>query len=513
MLNCRLIAAFALSIGCGLSLLVASCETSLAQGLDPRSFDPALLTPPPAEPGAIPTRPLIVDLRITGNNSTQEAKIRSMIRSRADREFDPEMIQSDVRKLAESGLFRDVKILTQQSAQGVVVTFQVFERPSIRYVKFLGNESATEKALLKKSGLEVGGALNRFVVEDARRRIEEYYRTRGHGMATVTIAEGLEQDDTGVAFMVHEGPLARVLSTSFVGNTIASDGRLKTQVKSKPGFLYYIRGKVDMDQVEADVEALTSYYRGLGYFQAQINRIMEYSESGLWVDITFVVDEGMRYEVRNVSFVGQTKFTEDQLGTQVKLLQGQYFDQKKMNSDLAALTDLYGAQGYIHADVQAEPRFLEEPGQIDLVYDIREGEQYRVGRIDVNIDGEYPHTQRDVVLNRLDLVPGDIIDIRKIRDSERRLVSSQLFVNEPHRGIKPTIQVKPPEVSDIADKRGGEQSPTYRGQSPGPAVQPAYHGQPQMSQPRMPAVQMGQRIAPENLRPSRYSANPAAAPW
>ncbi|MCC9607610.1 hypothetical protein LOC68_11875 [Blastopirellula sp. JC732] len=484
-----------------------------------------MLTPVPAEPGAIPTRPQIVDLRITGNNHTQEAKIRSMIRSRADREFDPEMIQSDVRKLAESGLFKDVKILTQQSAQGVVVTFQVFERPSIQYVKFIGNESATDKALLKKSGLEVGGALNRFVVEDARRRVEEYYRTRGHGMASVTIVEGLDADANGVAFMVHEGPLARVLSTSFVGNSISSDGRLKTQVKSKPGFLWYVRGKVDMDQVEADVEALTSYYRGLGYFQAQVNRIMEYTESGLWVNITFVVDEGMRYEVRNVAFVGQTKFNEEQLATQVKLTEGQFFDQKKMNSDLAALTDLYGAQGYIHADVQAEPRFLEEPGQIDLVYDIREGEQYRVGRIDVKIDGEYPHTQRDVVLNRLDLVPGDIIDIRKIRDSERRLVSSQLFVNEPHRGIKPTIQVKPPEVSDIADKRGDASDPTYRGQSPEAATPPAYYGQPvqyqqptynqqpsQYQQPQVPAVQMGTQVAPPDFRPSRYSA-PAAAPW
>ncbi|UUO05885.1 hypothetical protein M4951_21270 [Blastopirellula sp. J2-11] len=508
MRNCRQRTAFTLALGCGLLLLLANCNTGYSQEFDPTTIDPALLATSPAGPGMTPSRPLIVDLRITGNNQTQEAKIRSMIRSRADREFDPEMIQSDVRKLAESGLFKDVKILTQQSAEGVVVTFQVFERPAIKYVEFLGNESATEKTLLKKSGLTVGGALNRFVVEDARRRVEEYYRTRGHGMATVTIAEGNEKDDEGVAFMVHEGPLARVWSTEFVGNTIASGGRLKTQVKSKPGILWYIRGKVEYDQIEADVEALTSYYRGLGYFKAQINRIMEYNDSGQWVNITFVVDEGPRYEVRSVAFVGQTKFTDEQLATQVNLMEGQYFDQKKMNSDLAALTDLYGAQGYIHADVQAEPRFLEEPGQLDLVYDIREGDQYRVGKIDVKIDGDYPHTQRDVVLNRLDLVPGDIIDIRKIRDSERRLISSQLFVNEPHRGIKPTIQVKPPEVSDIADQRSSNSGPTYRGQSPEPTMQPSGYNSSQM-----PAVQMGRQTAPPDLRSSRYSASPAAAPW
>ncbi|MFI4877179.1 MAG: outer membrane protein assembly factor [Blastopirellula sp. JB062] len=488
--------------------MLANSEISFGQGFDPATIDPALLAPSPVGPGMTPSRPLIVALQITGNKTTQEAKIRSMIRSRADREFDPEMIQSDVRKLAESGLFRDVKILTQKSSEGIVVTFQVFERPAIKYVEFLGNESVTEKALLKKSGLEVGGALNRFVVEDGRRRIEEYYRTRGHGMATVTIAEGDSKEDEGVAYMIHEGPLARVWRTDFVGNSIASGARLETQIKSKPGILWYFRGKVDLEQVDADVETLTSYYRGLGYFKAQVNRIMEYSDSGQWVNVTFVIDEGPRYEVRSVSFVGQTKYTAEQLATQVSLMEGEYFDQKKMNTDLSALTDLYGSQGYIHADVKAEPRFLEEPGQLDLVYDIREGDQYRVGKIDVKIDGEFPHTQRDVVLNRLDLVPGDIIDIRKIRDSERRLIASQLFVNEPHRGIKPTIQVKPPEVSDIADQRSSNSGPTYRGQSPEPNARPAGYYPPQT-----PTVWMGRPAAPPELRPSRYSANPAAAAW
>ena len=48
--------------------------------------------------------------------------------------------------------------------------------------------------------------------------------------------------------------------------------------------------------------------------------------------------------------------------------------------------------------------FLEEGGMLDLVYDIDEGDQYRVGRILVNIDGENPHTRRNVVINRLSLI-------------------------------------------------------------------------------------------------------------
>ena len=80
-----------------------------------------------------------------------------------------------------------------------------------------------------------------------------------------------------------------------------------------------------------------------------------------------------------------------------------------------------------------------DPLEIDLVYDIAKGSRYKVGRINVMIDGDNPHTQRTVALNRIDLRPGDIVDIRKIRDSERRLRASGLFLNDIERGVKPKI--------------------------------------------------------------------------
>jgi outer membrane protein insertion porin family len=129
-----------------------------------------------------------------------------------------------------------------------------------------------------------------------------------------------------------------------------------------------------------------------------------------------------------------------------------------MNNDLVSLRDSYGSQGYIHADIKAEPRFWEEPGQIDLVYDIAEGEQFRVGKIVVNIEGDNPHTRRNVVMNRISLAPGDIIDMREIEASERRLRSSQLFLTDPARGVVPSIAVKPPEFSEdvrYAERAGG----------------------------------------------------------
>jgi len=419
----------------------------------------------------IAARSMVSGIQIVGNQQTSENKIRAMIQSRIGRQFDPESIQSDVRRLAASGLFRDVKILTDRSENGIFVTFQVFERPRIAYIKFLGNESVRDKTLLKKSEMKPEGTLNKYVIEEARVKLEDFYHTRGHGKATVRVVEGLQPNDLGVVFMIHEGPLARIWSTSFVGNSIASDGRLKTQIKSKPGFAWVIGGTLDQSQVEADIDSLIAYYRSLGFFRAQINRLVDYSDDGKWATIQFVVDEGPRYEIRNISFIGHTRYTTDQLDTQVDLEPGQFFDQKKQNADISALTDLYGSQGYIHADIKSELRFLEEPGQLDLVYDIREGDQYRVGDIKVVIKGDTPHTKQSVILNRLSLQPGQIIDSRKIRQDERRIKGSGVFVNEPHRGVSPTIKISPPELGDLEPQLSdrGSSSGTYRGQSPYPS--------------------------------------------
>jgi len=52
---------------------------------------------------------------------------------------------------------------------------------------------------------------------------------------------------------------------------------------------------------------------------------------------------------------------------------------------------------------------------IDLVYNIKEGDRYRVGKIDVQIKGENPHTKITTVLNRFSIYPGQIADVRELR--------------------------------------------------------------------------------------------------
>ena len=456
--------------------VVACCAPLTARAQAPGPGAPP--TPPPAVPQPLPpaTPPAdpanrIVEVRIEGNHATEVSKLPKLV-TRAGQIFDPQAIEEDVRTLHRSRKFVDVHPKYVRVKEGVVVIFQVVERPMLRYVKYVGNEKITTRTLRKKAEIDVGDSMDPYVVEEARRRLESFYHEKGYDAARVSTVEGNKPGDKGAVFLIDEGRSRKSLWTSFVGNTIASDARLLTQIKSKPGIFWLLGGDVDREKIDADVDTLTAYYRSLGFFQAKVSRELEVVNGGGrdWTMLTFVINEGPRYSVRNISFIGNSKFRSEFLSRDLKLKTGEPFNQTKMDLDLGLIRDIYGGRGFVFADIRADPRFLEEPGQLDLVYNITEGQRYRVGKINVRIRGEHPHTKHSTILNRLSLRPGDILDIRKLRDDERRLKSSSLFLADAAKGEGPRIVFSKPDNAADANERMARdpERPGFRGQSPDP---------------------------------------------
>src|SRR5687768_3765781 len=114
----RLSPATWLCLGGGLVLLlVVGVFEATAQS----PVGPEFAAPQIAPSNPLPAPRLVADVRITGNRGVSEAKIYAQIRTRKDREFDPEILQADVRRLVSTSLFRDVKTYTEETASGVVV--------------------------------------------------------------------------------------------------------------------------------------------------------------------------------------------------------------------------------------------------------------------------------------------------------------------------------------------------------------------------------------------------------
>ncbi len=450
----------------------------LAASLGVRSVvaqQPALNAPANSPLSGISHSDTVVDVQIRGNKSLPLEKILPQIRTRVGRKFDKELLEEDVRRLDHTHMFVKIETFWQQVAGGRIVIFNVVERPLLTDVLFVGCKELRKKALQKEAEIKVGDPVDPYAIEEARRHLEEYYQSKGFSRARITLLEGDKPEDRRAIFLIDEGAKQKVWTTKFIGNTIADDGRLQTQIKTAHPFLWLFKGELDRKELDEDVNRLTAYYRGLGFFRARIGRELEFNEKQNWVTVTFVIDEGPRYKIRNISVLGNTKYTSDELLADLKLTRDNYFDQAKMTRDVATMQDRYGGIGYVFADVKADPRFLEEPGQLDLVYNIKEGDRYRVGKIDVNIKGEYPHTRITTILNRLSIKPGDIVDVREIRASERRIKLSGLFETNPATGNAPKIVFSPPDQDgddkvQVADRPKSQHKPgtRFRGQSPDP---------------------------------------------
>jgi outer membrane protein insertion porin family len=392
---------------------------------------------------------LVTGIQIVGNETVSQHKILSHMQTRQDRNYDEKQLLADIRELYRTELFHKITPETAEYKGGVIVRLSVVERPTVTEVIYHGNTRVDDKMLDKHCGIQVGDPANPFSADMAKQRLVDLYQEKGFNQVSIVVREGNKAGDRRVYFEIAEGPLERIWSINFVGNEEFSDALLSTKIKSRDarwGATAYLLNVANMIQIREDKSILERYYRSLGYFQARIDYQIKYYDSGEFMDLTFVIDEGMRFKVRNVSIVGNEFFPTDLLMKDLKLKAGDYFSLGKMSQDQRMLrNDYYGREGFVFVDIVPEPRYLEEPGQLDLVYRIAEGDRYRAGQINVHIAGDSSHTQHNVVMNLLGFREGEIIDLRQLEASRARLMRSQIFETNPTLGEPPRVEVRPPD--------------------------------------------------------------------
>lgn len=446
-------------------------DPALPAGWNTRGGLPAAPVDSVPRPGltGLTGKEIVVAIKFIGLINTTEQAARRYVKTIVGRPFNQKTVQDDVKALTKAGLLPEVSY-QRTGDNGMIVIFSVFEKPKIKYIKFHGNK-IRRRSLLKQCGLKENEELHVESVRDARSRLQDFYHEKGFNNATVKIIEGEKPGDRGVVFLINEGQKQKVFWVEFEGNKIASDGQLRTKIKSKPPLLYLFKGEVERQRIEEDVAQITDYYRGLGFFSARVGRELLYDEKQKWLTIRFVIDEGPRSKVGKIKFVGPKLLSEEQLRADLNMTEGKFFNRAKYEKDKTAIEDKYGAKGYVFAVIQPDVIFDETPGgDVELIYQIEEGKPCVVSRVNIKIHGDNPHTRRNTILNRVSIHPGDLLSTKEVRDSERRLRGSSLFLNTP--GNEPKITFDRPDAvgeNSIAERPGGMAGPGgFRGQSPDP---------------------------------------------
>jgi len=389
---------------------------------------------------------LVADVTIVGNQAISTHAILQKINTRKDRFYDYETVLGDIRRLNDMGSFDHVTFELDERADGIAVKFLVRERPAISRVIFHGNRGMSDRELLGRAGLNPTDPRSEFSIESARRRLVDFYQEEGFNQVSIQTHVGLEDDPGVVIFRINEGPLERIRNIRIQGNTILSQARLKNIIKSRGPMLGVVRyggNKADLSVVNRDVNVLAAAYHNLGFLTATVGRRFEYDQSGKWMNVTFVINEGPRFRVHDIQIVGNQFVTTDSLRERLELSPGDMFDGTIMRRDVGELIYGYGELGFIYADVEPRTVMRDEANEVDLIYKIIEGDRWKIGEIKVNIEGE-PHLMRETtMLNLIDLREGDFIDRRTLELNTMRIERSQLLETNPQVAEPPDIKVVP----------------------------------------------------------------------
>jgi outer membrane protein insertion porin family len=432
-----------------------------------------------ASAGDTPAGRVIADVVPLNLRVHPKEHIFSQMQTRPGKTYDEATIQEDVRRLIATKWFAPggVSVSTAIAPDGkVTVYISVVELNNIvQEVLFVGAQHISTDKLLQMTGIRKGSPLNPAFNEAAAQIIENKLKEDGRAWATVKVIEGMQLTDKRVVFSITEGPVVKVKSVSFKGNTQNSSGRLSTQIDLKSplyGQIRFLNNRFNPLQLEEDKKKIMNYFHKLGHLEARVSEEVIPSRDLSNVDIVFHVDEGPAYTVREIRIEGNKFFTKEELARLIELKPTLRYDRDVIAVDSARIKNYYGYRGYMVIVDEQWVAVPGQPGQVDVTYQIIEpgprenaaAPQQAIKRVShqVSADGSNAPlrepdrvgriiiqgnevTQDRVILNELTqagLVQGQVLQYPSIEVARMNLMRRGIFDMES----APTIDVRQSEV-------------------------------------------------------------------
>lgn len=380
---------------------------------------------PPA--GQVTQRQVILrELAVEGHRRIQEAVILGAVQSRVGTPFNPSTLTDDIRAIFALGFFDDVQMRVEDFEGGVKVTFVLVERPFIRDVDFAGNKKVTTDTLREKSDIKLGRVYNPVEVQRAREKLKDHFEEEGYYEVQITPeVEKFADGDVRVLFNINEGRRITIDRIAIHGNKGLTDRQIKAGLATKEREFFILRGTVQRQRLEEDIERLVSLYNDHGYIQARVeSHDVVIDRDKARVVINFNVVEGPQFRVGDVKLSGVTLLPEPEVRRQVRMKTGDVFSRSAVRDAIRRIGDLYSTIGRASADVL--PKTDQQPATqiVDIAFEITEGPEVYVERI--NVTGN-TRSQDKILRREIPMVEGDLFTLQKLQRARQKLVNLGYF--------------------------------------------------------------------------------------
>lgn len=357
-------------------------------------------------------------------------------------------ITAAVKNFWRHGLFSDVKILaTKIQRDSVWIEIQLKQRPRIAEIRYNGVKKSEQQDLEARIGLIRGSQVTPNLIDRAKTMTKRYFDDKGFKNAEVIIVRREDSSNSNqeiVDINIDKKEKVKVNSIQIVGNQAIKTSRLKkvmkkTNEKGKLKNLFRTK-KFVPENYEADKQLIIDRYNELGYRDARIVADSVTNYDNRTVDVFLEIEEGNKYYVRNITWVGNTLYPSEQLDYLLRMKRGDVYNQKLLNerlhTDDNAIGNLYYNTGYLFYNLDpVEENIVGD--SIDLEMRIFEGKQATINKVSINGNDRL---YENIVRRELRTRPGMLFSRDDLMRSMREIQQMGHFDPE---NIQPDIQPNP----------------------------------------------------------------------
>lgn len=356
-------------------------------------------------------------------------------------ELPGQAITDAVKRYWKHGLFSKVQIAADSIVgDKIYLHFYLALRPRVSTINYIGVKKSEREDLETKLGLLKGSQITPNMIDRAELLAKNYFDDKGYKNAEINIQQ---RDDVAnknqviLDVIIDKKEKMKVRQIIIEGNNNLSDSKIKGTLFTKGAFTKtHEAGKLDNifkskkytpERYKTDKQNLIDKYNELGYRDAAIVEDSVWNVDDKHVSIYLKVDEGKKYYIRNITWVGNTVFSTDYLSRLLGMKKGDVYNQKLMNKRLSEDEDAVGNEywnnGYLFYNLQ--PTEVNIVGDsIDLEMRIMEGNQAHISRVRINGN---TRVYENVVRRELRTKPGDLFSKEALMRSAREMASMGHF--------------------------------------------------------------------------------------
>ncbi len=321
--------------------------------------------------------PVVREVAITGNDKVDSEEIKDALTLTTGSVLDFSLLYENTARI--EGLYRangfylaevsyEIEDVTEDS---VAVNFEVIEGKKLRLrkIRFEGNEKYSDRKLRKNMKTKTWkfwswatawftkeGTYSEPLFAQDLRSVSERYSDNGYlrvevGSPEVKVTgKGIE-----IVVQVEEGDRYRVGMIDVVGDATVDLGGLRKDLELEEGEIF------NRSHLTEDVEGLTSHYTDRGFYFASVSPRTNLRQEELVVDVSYEVEKGPLYFIREIKFSGNTTTVDPVLRSEMHMVEGELYSARAIEISRRRLRGL----GFFE-DVQFEPVPADEAGELDL---------------------------------------------------------------------------------------------------------------------------------------------------